>query len=281
MQISTINSQSHHYPDLLREISSPPSPLFIKGKLPTDVATVAIVGSRKPTEYGLQVTYQLAYELARAGVVIVSGLAFGIDKIAHEAALEAGGITIAVLPGGLDQVYPRAHHSLANLILERGALVSEYPVSSEAFKQNFIARNRIIAGLSLAVVVTEAAAGSGALFTANFALESNRQVLAVPGNITSPLSAGTNNLIKSGAVPVTSSSDVLAAINAEIVESVAAQPANQAEATILELLQAGHTNSQELIERGGFSASEFANTISLMEITGKVRNLGAGNWVAR
>ena len=281
MHISTSNYQSSDYPILLREIASPPGKLYYKGQLPRDAATVAVVGSRKPTDYGRQVTYQLAYELARAGVVVVSGLAFGIDQVAHQAALDAGGVTLGVLACGLDQIYPKAHHALGQQILKQGALISEYPAGTPALKQNFIARNRIIAGLSLAVVVTEAAAGSGALITANFALLNNRQVLAVPGNITSLLSAGPNNLIKSGATPVTSSSDILAAINAEIVEPVKAKPANEAEATILQLLDEGLNSSQDLIERSGFSASQFANTISLMEITGKVRNLGAGNWIAR
>ncbi len=278
----TLTHSSPEYPDLLREISSPPKQLFVTGEL-SDRPAIAIVGSRRATDYGRAITYQLAIELARAGLTIVSGLALGIDSVAHQAAVEAGGHTVAVMAGGLDEVYPSSNRSLAKAIQSSGgALVSEYAPGTPPFKQNFVARNRIIAGLSLATVVTEAPATSGALITANFALEQNRLVLAVPGNITSPSSAGPNNLIRSGAQAITSASDILAALDLTVATSLPApQAKSREEAAILDLLGQGVTSGEELIARSGFTASQFAQIVSLMEITGKVRNLGAGQWVTR
>jgi DNA processing protein len=283
MQISKITYSNSQFPDQLREISSPPKQLFMLGKL-ADVPLVAIVGTRRPTDYGKQITYQLATELASAGVGIVSGLALGIDAIAHQAALEAGGYTIAVMAHGLDTIYPASNRALGHRILKQGgAIVSEYQEGTETFKSNFVARNRIVSGLSRAVVIPEADAASGSLITANFALNQDRTVMAVPGNITSPRSAGPNNLIKVGAVPVTSASDILAALDleSEAIMSQSASAKSAEEAKLLELLENGVTNSQELIEASALSASQFANVISLMEITGKVRNLGAGTWIKR
>lgn len=280
MHISAINYQSNHYPALLRDITSPPPKLFYRGQLPPERPTVAIVGSRRTSTYGRNITYRLASELAAAGVTIVSGLALGVDSVAHLAALDAGGITVAVLACGLDQVYPHSNRGLAERITERGAVISDYPERTQPLRHHFPARNRLIAGLSHAVIITEAAAKSGALITANFALEQNRQVMAVPGNITSPLSAGPNNLIKAGALPITDSSDVLAALDLEY-SAQSVQADSREEALILELLAKGVNSTQRLIEESGLAAGQFANIISLMEISGKVRNLGAGNWVTR
>lgn len=282
MQISKLNYDNQSYPDILREISSPPKQLYLLGELPKYPA-VAIVGSRRLSDYGKSVTYQLAGELASAGLTIISGLAYGLDAVAHRAALDAGGQTIAVLAGGLDRIYPAGHRDLAKQILAKGGgLISEYDIGTETFKSNFVARNRIVSGLSLAVIIPEAAASSGSLLTANFALQQNRLVMAVPGSITSLVSAGPNNLIKTGAIPVTSSSDVLAALDLTTAGAIpAAQPKSRDEALILELLGQGHNTSESLIKESELGASQFANVITLMEITGKVRNLGAGNWVAR
>lgn len=245
---------------------------------------IAVVGSRRPTAYGREVTYKLAYDLASAGVTVVSGLAYGLDGVAHQAALDAGGLTIAVLAHGLDKIYPSANRGLGEQILAHGgALISEYPVATPALKQHFVARNRLVSGLSSAVIVTEADASSGTLLTANFALQQNRVVMAVPGNITSPKSAGPNNLLRSGAVPVTSAEDVLAALELES-PALAAAPVkadSKEEAQILDLLRSGITTNQALLDHSGLAAAKFAHIISLMEITGKVRNLGAGQWVAR
>lgn len=282
MQYSTISFQNQDYPDQLRQIASPPKQLYSVGQLPQG-HYVAIVGTRRPTDYGRQVTYQLASQLAKAGFIIVSGLALGIDGVAHQAAVEAGGKTVAVLGNGIGKVYPPSHKWLADKILETGgAIVSEYEPGVEPQKFTFPARNRIIAGLSLAVIVTEADASSGSLITANFALEQGRAVMAVPGNITSLRSAGPNNLIKSGALPVTDATDVLNALDLDHKELHKPVKADSAEeAKILELLADGVNSTDQLIENSGLEAARFANIISLMEITGKVRSLGAGNWVVR
>lgn len=244
---------------------------------------VAIVGTRHPSEYGRHITYKLAYELASSGIGIVSGMALGIDAIAHQGALDAGGYTIAVQACGLDSLYPATNRSLGTKILDSGgAILSEYEKGTPPLKQHFVARNRIVSGLSLGCLITEANAVSGSLITANFALDQNRLVMAVPGNITSLSSAGPNNLLRSGAAPVTSASDVLSAL--DLVNSsseLSAVAKSQAEAKILQLLAGGVSSGEELIDQSQLSAGEFAQVISLMEITGKVRNLGAGNWMAR
>lgn len=282
MQINEIDYQNSQYPYLLREGVRPPKRLFVAGELPQG-PMVAIVGTRKITDYGQRVTYQLAYELAQAGLIIVSGLALGVDAVAHRAAMEAGGKTIAVLGHGLQGIYPPSNHSLGLGIAQGGgALVTEYELGVHADKHTFPERNRIIAGLSQAIIVTQADASSGSLITANAGLACNRTIMAVPGNITSERSAGPNNLIKTGAVPVTSSSDVLAALDFEgkhLTRSIA-KADSAIEAAMLDLLRGGKSKNQELIEGSGLTPQEFAHVISLMEITGKVRNLGAGVWVA-
>jgi len=244
---------------------------------------VAVVGTRRPTAYGERVTYQIAGELAKAGAVIVSGLAIGVDSIAHRAALDAGGRTVAVLAHGLDRIYPPRHRGLAKEILASGgALVSEYDIGTPAHKHHFVERNRLIAGLCAATIVTEAATKSGSLITAHRAAKYNRLVMAVPGNITSVYSAGPNNLIRTNiATPITSTADAIVALGFHAREAVPVSAQSPDEAKILELLEGGASNSEDLIAGGNFSAAQFANIISLMEITGKVRNLGAGQWVVR
>lgn len=276
-------SRHASWPPLLSEIANPPKSLAVIGQLPEDRPCVAIVGSRKFSRYGEMVTSRLAYDLAKAGIVIVSGLALGIDSIAHRSALEAGGTTIGVLACGLDQVYPSSNRTLAKRMIEAGgALVSEYPEGMPPLKQNFPARNRIIAGLSLATLVTEAAAHSGALITAGFALEADRLVMAVPGNINSLLSAGTNNLLKAGAIAVTEARDVLLALDLEVptLKAKIAKPASKQEAVILELMANEIFDSEDLIAQSGFDTAQFNQVITLMEISGKVRNIGAGRWIA-
>ena len=245
---------------------------------------IAIVGTRRLTDYGKRVTYELAGELARAGFPIVSGLALGIDAVAHQAALDAGGITVAVMAGGLDRVYPGSHRQLARDILATGgALVSEYAPGEEPHKYRFLERNRIIAGLSVGTVLTESGAVGGALRTAQFTLDYNRTLMAVPGDITRSTAAGPNNLIRSGAAAVTSSADVLEALgyNTAAIPTRAVQAQNSHEARIIKSLRSGLSRGQELIDATGLDAAEFASLISLMELTGKVRNLGAGLWAVR
>lgn len=283
MQISKITYKSAKYPELLREISSPPKQLYVRGELPVG-EYVAIVGSRTPTKYGEENTYKIAYDLARAGAVIVSGLAYGVDAIAHRATLDAGGQAVAVVASGLDKVGPMGNRSLAAKIIENGAIITEYDLGMDAFKQNFVARNRIIAGIAKATIVTEANASSGALITANNALHNNRLVFAVPGRITDARSAGPNNLLRNAkAAAITSAYDVVELL--ELEDGAALRPVVRAEsreeAALIELMGQGINNAEELIQRSELSASQFATIISLMEITGKVRNLGAGFWSLR
>jgi DNA processing protein len=217
--------------------------------------------------YGKQVTAQLARELAERGVVIISGLALGVDGIAHQACLEAGGTTVAVLANGLGKIYPATHTHLGRRILEQGGtIMSEYPEGTPGFKDHFIARNRIVAGLAQALLITEAAEKSGTLHTAKFALEQGRDVLAVPGNITSPGSAGTNNLIKTGATPVTSVDDVLYALNLRntVLETIAIRGDNAEEQAILDLLQEGTTEGVELLSRSRLQAPAFNQALTML-----------------
>ena len=283
MQISKISLLDTKYPEYLGQIDSPPKDLYVRGVLPTE-PMIAVIGTRRPSQYGRDVTYRLAADLARAGFVIVSGLAYGLDAVAHRAALDVGGKTVAVLANGLDTVYPVSHAALATeIIASGGAIVSEQIEGTPPLKHHFVARNRIVSGLCLAVLVTEATTKSGTLITATFANNQNRLVMAIPGNITSERAAGPNNLIKSGALAVTDVIDVLNALNFES-GAVAATPvraASASEAKILDLLSQGINATQDLIAQSGYSASEFANIISLMEITGKLTNLGAGHWSIR
>ncbi len=284
MKIYQLNIQAKPYPEILRAIPSPPKVLYCLGAPLAGLLeqpTVAIVGSRKVSPYGQQVTADLASQLARRGIIIVSGLALGVDCIAHKAALDAGGTVIAVLPSGLDRIYPSANHNLAKRILDGGgALISEYPVGTEPFKSNFVARNRIVSGLSRAVVITEAAEKSGSLHTANFALEQGREVCAVPGNINSPYSVGTNNLIKTGATPVTSVQDILHVIGIDEKRKPSTQIAadNEHEYIILSLINNGLTDGDELLKQSGLDTPLFNQTLTMLEIRGKVRAGGNGRW---
>ncbi len=283
MQINQLFLQNPDYPTQLKEIEAPPSPLYVLGNLPIE-PMIAIVGTRSLTSYGKLVAYDLASDLARAGFPIVSGLALGIDSVAHRAALDAGGRTVAVMAGGLDRIYPSSHRDMAVEILTTGgAIVSGYPVGTETFKNHFVERNQIISGLCIGTIVVESGATGGSMLTANFTLRQNRTLMAVPGDITRLSAAGPNNLIRKGAVPITSSTDVLEALNLKTAAIPASiiKAQNPHEAKIVELLKHGTTKTQSLIEETGLKPAEFASVISLMEITGKVRNLGAGVWAAR
>ncbi len=283
MQISKVYCANLQYPKLLREIHRPPARLYVHGKL-IDVPLVAIVGSRRPTEYGRTATYRLASELAAAGMGIVSGLALGIDTVAHQAALAAGGYTVAVLGSGLSSIYPASNRTLAKRIVESGgAVITEQEPEMPALRHHFPARNRIIAGMSRGVIVTEAAENSGSLITARDARDENREVMAVPGNITSSLSAGSNSLLLAGAHPILKAQDVLngLGLSSPALPRAESLPASKEEAVLLELLGQGISSSHELIGRSGLSASQFAQVISLMEINGKVKNLGGATWVQR
>jgi DNA processing protein len=285
MKINSISPQKHKYLQIIDTIAKMPKTLYFIGNLPTDRRpTVAIVGTRKPTAYGKEVTYQLAYDLAKKGVVIISGLALGVDGIAHRAALDAGGTTIAILACGLDHLYPAAHKDLANEIVKNGgAIMSEYEPDIQARDFQFLARNRIVSGLSDAVIVTEAAARSGTLSTVNHALDQNREVFAVPGNITSPLSVGCNALIKQGALPITSADDVFEIIAPDLLnlQHTLALGSTPLETKIIKLIQSGIRDGDQLQQQSGADVSEFSQTLSMLEITGTVRALGGNQWTLK
>ena len=283
MQINQINFQTAEYPELLAEISSPPACLYTLGELPVG-PYIAIVGTRRPTEYGRHMAYQLAGELAAAGFVIVSGLATGIDGIAHQAALDAGGKTVAVLGSGLDRMYPSSHRKLATDILAAsGALVTEFPVGTTPFPQNFVIRNRVIAGLSIGTIFVEGDIKSGAIHTVNYALKESRTVMVVPGHVTSSMSAGPNNILREGGIPISGSFDVVKEFS-HYLKTKPTRPVRSCdprEALVTKLLKQGHTTTQKLIDASNLSAGELADIMSLMEISGKLRNLGSGQWAAR
>ena len=271
-------------PEKLRNIPQPPKQLFVVGNDINELLErpcVTIVGSRKMSAYGESVTYNLAKELASAGVVIISGLALGIDGVAHRAAIDAGGLTIAVLPTGVDVVYPRSNQWIAKQILEHGgALASEYDGEMPSMKHLYIRRNRIASGMGDALLITEASERSGTLHTADFALEQDKPVLAVPGNITSPNSAGTNNLIKSGATPVTSADDVFHALGLQPARSSKKAPksGNPHEQALLDLLFSGIADGDELLAKSELEISLFNQTLTMLEIRGQVRALGGNRW---
>ena len=282
MKIIRLGISDPQFPDLLRHIPNPPAQLHVMGELGPllNQPRLAVVGTRKVTTYGRQVTNRLAAETAARGIVIVSGLALGVDAIAHQATLAAGGRALAVLGSGLDQITPAANYQLGQQILDQGgAIISEYPPGTPVHKTNFIARNRLVSGLSDAVLVTEAALKSGTWHTANFALDQGKTVMAVPGNITSPMSEGTNNLIKAGAVPVTSAQDVLVALGLpDKPQQTTLFSSDPAEAALLKLLAAGITQTHELLRRSRLDAQTFNHTLTMLEITGRVYPLGGGQW---
>jgi DNA processing protein len=272
------------YPRHLRNIYDPPPLLYVRGTLRReDEWAVAVVGTRRATVYGKEATRQLAGGLARNGITIVSGLARGIDAQAHRSAIDAGERTIAVLGCGVDVVYPPEHRNLAHAIVGQGALVSEYPLGTRPEASNFPPRNRIISGLSLAVVVVEAGARSGALITANSAAEQGRDVFAVPGSIFQRGSEGCNRLIRDGATPALSVSDVLEELNLTMLEQQAevraVVPATDMEARLLDRLSPEPTHVDELCRTVDLPVSQVSSTLALMELKGMVRQVGGMNYV--
>lgn len=282
-----IKSLSTDYPEFLKIISTiadPPKRLWYIGNMPeTRRPTVAVIGTRKVSNYGREVAHHLCVELAKHGVIIVSGLALGIDAIAHRAALEAGGTTVAIMAGGLDDVYPRTHAGLARDILQGGGMfISEYPPGITPRKHHFIARNRLVSGMSDAVLVVEAGAKSGTMHTAGFALDQGKSVMAVPGNITSTVSEGCNNLIKRGALAVTSAQDVLDELGlfapAQTILPLGATPE---ETALLKLILGGERDGDALQKQSGLAPALFSQTLTMLEISGAVRALGANRWALK
>src|SRR5436190_337967 len=258
------------FPALVRELHDPPPGLFLRGEAEAELlseAAVAIVGARSCSSYGRQVARQLGRELAGSGLAVVSGMARGVDAEAHRGALEAGGTTVAVLGCGIDRDYPAAHRDLARGICERGLVVSEYAPGVEPAPWRFPARNRIIAGLAPATVIVEARERSGALITADFALEAGREVLAVPGEITSALSAGTNALLRLGATPLTCSTDVLAQFGVEPDAAVSPELGEHA-TTVLAALSEEPAGPDQLGRATGLGPAILATALTELELAG-------------
>ncbi len=277
--------ESANYPALLRQIPAAPPVLFVRGTFaPVDEWAVAVVGTRRLSAYGRLVTHELVTGLARNGITIVSGLARGIDGVAHRAALEADGRTIAVMGCGIDRVYPPEHRDLSHAIVDgHGAIVTDFPLGTEPSSVNFPARNRLISGLSLGVLVVEAGERSGALITARFALEQDRDVFAVPGNINSPVSVGANRLIQQGAKLVMRIEDILEELNLRMVtEQAAAQavlPDSAEEAALLSQLSSQPLHVDDLGRLTGMPSYLVSSTLTLMELKGMVQQVGGMNYV--
>lgn len=285
MKSNKFRPESHEYLQILTSLAKKPETVSVVGRLPeTRRPTVAIVGTRKPSAYGKEVTQQIGSELASKGVVIVSGLALGVDALAHRSALEVGGTTIAVLPSGLGRLYPRTNTQLARQIVEQGgAVLTEYETDYEARPYSFLERNRIVSGLSDAVLITEAAARSGTLNTAAHALEQGKDVFVVPGNITSALSIGCNMLLKQGAHVATCASDILEVIAPQLLSASTAKQRGSApeETLLIDLLATGVRDGDELQQKSQLSADTFGMTLTMLEITGVVQSLGANQWTLR
>jgi DNA processing protein len=272
------------YPAKLREIYDYPPVLYVRGNLPAeDEPGLAIVGTRRPTIYGRQVTEEIVADLARSGITIVSGLARGVDSVAHRAALDAGGRTVAVFACGLDIVYPGENTRLAQTIMERGALVSEHPLGVKPKPESFPMRNRIMSGLSLGVLVVEAGEKSGALITAQQAVEQNREVFAIPGSILSPASQGSNRLIQEGAKLVRNYTDILQELNLAIVVRQAKMrefsPGDEVESAVLTQLSSEPNHIDEICRRSGLAMPEVSSTLAVLELKGIARQVGGMHYV--
>lgn len=280
--INFLTKEDTAYPANLKDIDDAPVVLYVKGKLEkSDVNSVAIIGTRKMTSYGKEIADRFAAELAGVGVTVVSGLALGIDAVAHKSALDIGGRTIAVLASGLDIVTPASNRNLANEIVKReGALVSEYPLGQPPLRGNFPSRNRIISGLSKAVVVVEGAKKSGTLLTASAAAEQGRTVFAVPGQISSPMSEAPHFLIKNGAKTVTSVKDILEELDMQLkvdrkeIEKV--MPSGKEEELLLKIVEKEPLHLDEIARISTLKVADVSAILTVMEMRGLIKNVGGG-----
>jgi DNA processing protein len=283
--VKIVTCREDSYPARLKEIYDYPPLLYMRGSLePSDEWCLALVGTRRPTAYGRQITEEIVTELARNKITIVSGLARGIDSVAHRSALAAGGRSIAVLASGVDIIYPAENAGLAANLMEDGALISEYPLGCRPRPEYFPRRNRIISGLCLGVLVIEAGQGSGALITANLALEQNREVFAIPGSILSMASKGTNHLIQEGAKLVTDCADILKELNlttvARQLEMRTVLPASGSdEALLLAKMGAESSHIDQICRSSGLPIATVSGLLTMMELKGLVRQTGAMNYV--
>lgn len=283
-KINEIRPLEQNYLKVLECVDDLSKKLYYMGTLPLERRpSVAIVGSRKPTPYGREVTIALASELARRGVVIISGLALGVDAITHQAALDAGGTTIAVQANGLHKLTPSSNRLLGERIVKQGgAVISEYETGIEARAHQFLERNRIVSGLSDAVIVTEAASRSGTLNTAGHALAQGKYVFAVPGNITSPMSAGCNLLLARGAAPALSAEAILDIIAPNSTTSDKQRPlplgSTPLEQAIIDALAQGERDGDAILAHTKASPTEFNTALTMLEINGIITPLGANHW---
>jgi len=283
--VQVLTSVDEDYPKLLKQIEQAPPVLYVRGALlPADDFAVAMVGTRRISAYGQQITRDTSLYLAGHGLTVVSGLARGVDALAHQSALQAGGRTIAVLGSGVDVIYPPEHRQLADAIIENGAIISDYPLGTQPEGVNFPPRNRIISGLSLATVVVEAGERSGALITADFAVEQGRDVFAVPGNILSPASKGTNRLIQKGAYALVSPQDVLDLLELSHVEEYKAArqalPADTTEAKILQTMDYEPVHVDEICNEVGLAVEKVTAALTMMELKGLVQHVGGMRYAA-
>lgn len=282
--IQVLAIRDDQYPEKLRQINGAPIVIYIWGDLrDEDGQGAAIVGTRRLTAYGRSVAREVASTLATWGVTVISGLARGIDGEAHQAALDAGGRTVAVLGSGLDHLYPPEHRKLAQQISQNGAVITDYPLGTKPEGHNFPPRNRIISGLAGAVIVIEAGNSSGALITAGFAADQGREVLAVPGRITDRASKGTNRLIQTGAHPLLSADDVLEVLNLELLASAprakSAIPEDRIERTVLEALSNEPTHVDELQAKCHLPVAQITSTLTLLELRGQARQVGGMQYI--
>lgn len=310
MKINEIRPLESNFTEVLKKLVLNVEILYYYGKLPKKCPTVAIVGSRKNTSYGYEVAYNAAYEAAKAGAIVVSGLAYGIDSIAHRGALDAGGVTVAVLGTPIDQIYPREHTGLAREIVTKGgAVISEYGPSERAesgkeIKARFLQRNRLISGLADVVLIAEAADKSGSLNTATHALNQGKELMVVPGDVNREGSRGCNRLLAQGAMPYVETDDLLRILfpdrykkigklkkgsrgrdNGVVIERELAKLAQiletELERKIVALILTGLQDGEEIIRRLEIDVAEFNQTITILEIKGVVKSLGMNKWMVR
>lgn len=279
--VQLITFLDENYPPRLKTIDDPPPVLYVRGELsPQDDKALAIVGTRKCTRYGRDVSFQLAQELAQNGVTIISGLAQGIDASAHQGALRGHGRTLAVLGCGVDIIYPRQHAELAKQIMNNGALISEFPLTTQPLGKNFPRRNRVMSGLALGVLVVEAPEKSGALITAHIAIEQGREVFVIPGNITNHNASGTNKLIQDGAKLIISAKDILDELNMEYaiqqtrIQTEVVAPSTDEENRILSYIGTEPTHIDDIIRESGLSSAEVMGLLTILELKGLAQSTG-------
>ena len=286
LNITILSRESKEYPEILKEISDSPFILYVKGDAKVlSGLNLAVVGSRKHTHYGRQVLEKLVPNLVACGIQIVSGLAYGIDAVAHKSTLIAGGITVAVIGSGLDNIYPSDNCTLADeIITSGGTIISEYPLGTAPLRQHFPARNRIISGIAKGTLIVECDIKSGAMITAHHALEQNREVFALPGQITAQTSMGPNSLIKMGAKPITEAKDIVESFNLRWQggrEQIVISPVTDNEKFIYELIGNEPMHVDIIVEQSKLKSDEVGSTLLFLEMKGLIRNIGAANYIRR